>query len=139
MELQSGHEVKEVFNNYPEIVRHKLLQLREIILSIASEVYGLQKLEETLKWGEPSYKTKNGSTIRIDWKEKSPNQFAMYFNCNTSLIPSFRIIYKDVFQFEGKRALLFKMDDELPRAELEHCIKMALTYHKIKHLPLLGA
>ena len=41
----------------------------------------LKELEETLKWGEPSYLVKKGSTIRMDWKSKAPNQYAMYFKC----------------------------------------------------------
>ncbi len=71
MELTSDPKVKEVFNNYPKSVRKKLLHLRNLILSVAANVSGLEKLEEGLRWGEPSYLTKYGSTIRIDWKKKS--------------------------------------------------------------------
>ena len=110
-----------------------------MVLKVASEIDGLEKLEETLKWGEPSYLTKYGSTVRMDWKEKNPEQFAIYFKCTSSLVPTFKTIYKDKFNFEGNRAIVFKLNDKIPDAELKHCISMALTYHKIKHLPLLGA
>lgn len=139
MELIRNPKVKDVFNNYPKLVQHQLLYLRELVLSVAYEIEGLEKLEETLKWGEPSYLTKYGSTIRMDWKEKNPEQFAIYFKCTSSLVPTFKTIYKDKFNFEDNRAIIFKINDKIPDLELKHCILMALTYHKIKHLPLLGA
>jgi hypothetical protein len=67
--------VKDVFDDYPEPMRKKLLLLRQLILDTAAETGSVNKLEETLKWGEPSYLAKGGSTIRIDWKESNPNQY----------------------------------------------------------------
>lgn len=139
MQLVSNPKVQDVFNGYPKHVKSKLLYLRKLILEVAEEVDGLQKLEETLKWGEPSYLTKHGSTLRMDWKPKNPNQYAMYFQCSSRLVSTFKTIYKNEFKFEGNRAILFKLDNEIPETELKHCILLALTYHKIKHLPLLGA
>ena len=139
MELTSDPKVKEVFDRYPKSVRKQMLNLRGLILNTASEIDGLEKLEETLKWGEPSYLTKYGSTVRIDWKEKDPAVYAIYFKCTSSLVETFKIIYKDKFQFGGKRAILFQLDDKIPEIELKHCISLALRYHKVKQLPLLGA
>jgi len=62
MELTSDPKVKDVFDNYPKNAQNQLLHLRELVLSVASDIDGLEKLEETLKWGEPSYLTKYGST-----------------------------------------------------------------------------
>ena len=138
MELTSNPQVKDVFDNYPKPVQQQLLHLRELVLSAASEINGLEKLEETLKWGEPSYLTKYGSTVRMDWKEKNPEQFALYFKCTSRLVPTFKTIYKNTFQFEGTRAIVLKLNDKIPDDEIKHCISMALTYHKIKHLPFLG-
>ena len=132
-------EVARVFDGYPEPMRKKMLRLRQIVLHTASETEGVDALEETLKWGEPSYLTRGGSTIRMDWKARAPNQYAMYFNCNTSLIATFKDVYGDVFTFEGNRAIVFGETDELPVTELKHCVSLALTYHRVKHLPLLGA
>jgi len=138
MELTSDQKVKEIFSNYPKSVQRQMLHLRELVLIAASEIEGLENLEETLKWGEPSYLTKHGSTVRMDWKEKNPEQFALYFKCTSQLVPTFKTIYKNKFEFEGNRAIVFKLNDEMPDAELKHCISLALTYHKRKHLPLLG-
>jgi hypothetical protein len=74
----------------------------------------------------------------MDWKEKAPDQYALYFKCTSKLVPTFKTVFTDKFNFEKNRAILFKLNEEIPQAELKQCIKMALTYHKIKHLPLLN-
>ncbi len=139
MKLRSDPKVKEVFENYPRSVQCQLLFLRDLVINVASEIEGLQELEETLKWGEPSYLAKFGSTVRMDWKSKNPEQYALYFKCTSSLVPTFKTVYGDLFKFEGDRAIVFKLDDKIPETELRHCISLALKYHRIKHLPLLGA
>lgn len=137
-QIKSDTKVELVFNNYPDSVRNKMLALRSLVVETAEEIEEITVLEETLKWGEPSYLTKNGSTIRMDWKSKSPNQYAMYFKCTSRLIETFKIVFKNLFEFEGKRAIVFKMDDNIPKEALKSCIKAALTYHKVKHLTTLG-
>ncbi|MBT8275688.1 MAG: DUF1801 domain-containing protein [Bacteroidia bacterium] len=139
MELRTDPRVKDVFDSYPELARDRLNHLRDLILATASEIDGIGTLEETLKWGEPSYLAKHSSTIRIDWKEKSPDQYAIYFKCTSKLVPTFKIIHKNKFNYEGNRAIVFSLDDKIPEAALKQCIGMALTYHKVKQLPLLGA
>ena len=132
-------DVARVFEGYPEPMRKNMMRLRQLVLDTASETERVNALEETLKWGEPSYLTKGGSTIRMDWKERVPDQYAMYFNCNSSLVDTFKEVYGDVFTFEGNRAIVFGDTEVLPVNELKHCISLALTYHRVKHLPLLGA
>lgn len=138
LQITTNPEVQVVFDRYPDWAREKLLVLRELIVETAKETEDIAALEETLKWGEPSYLTKNGSTIRMDWKSKSPNQYALYFKCTSRLVETFKVIFNNVFEFEGKRALVFQKDDKIPVEELKHCIRAALTYHKVKHLPTLG-
>ncbi len=112
--------------------------LRELILITALEMENATPLEETLKWGEPSYLTKNGSTIRLGWKNSKPNQYALYFNCKSKLIDLYKELYSDIFKFEGNRAIVFSEYELIPVKQLKHCISLALSYHDIKHLPLLG-
>lgn len=137
MELISNPKVNIKFDNYSEPEKSRLLYLRELIINTAKQIEGLVLLEETLKWGEPSYLTKKGSTIRINTR-KEPNKFAMYFSCSSSLIATFRIVFKGIFTFEDNRAIVFDIDKEIPEEPLQQCITAALQYHKIKHLPLLG-
>jgi hypothetical protein len=136
--IQTAPEVEQIFNSYPEFVRNKLLHLRKLILETAKNTEGIKTIEETLKWGEPSYLVKKGSTLRIDWKEKKPDQYAIYFKCTSQLVTSFKAVFKDLFKYEKNRAIVFRMDDKIPEAALKKCIAAALTYHSVKHLPLLG-
>ena len=130
--------VAEVFDRYPEHMREKLLFLRQLIYETAAIIEGVGIPEETLKWGEPSYVVKQGSTIRMDWKAKQPQHYAMYFNCKTILVDTFKELYGDKFKYESNRAIVFSEDETIPVTELKHCIELALTYHRRKHLPMLG-
>ncbi len=124
--------VADVFERYPAHVQPHLLRLRQLIIDTASETEGVGQLEETLKWGEPSYltsQTKSGSTIRIDWKSRAPDHYAMYFNCQTTLVSTFREMYADQLIFEGNRSVVFGLADALETDAVAHCIAMALTYH----------
>lgn len=138
LSIISDPRVKEVFKKYPKSVVDKLKHLRQLILESAAEIESIDEIEETLKWGEPSYLVKKGSTIRIDWKEKSPDQYAMYFKCTSKLVPTFQHIYGDKFSYEKTRAILFNLDEEIPATALKHCISLALTYHLVKNQPFLG-
>lgn len=133
-----NNDVQQKFKTYPEDIAVLLNTLRNLIYEVA-ENDDITELEETLKWSEPSYISKIGSTIRFDWKAKSPEQYCMYFNCQSKLIETFKELYGDLFTFEGNRAIVFKVNQAIPITALSHCISMALRYKKIKHLNLLGA
>lgn len=128
-------EVAQAFAIYPPSVKRRLLALRELIFETAATTNGVGKLEETLKWGEPAYVTsvsKSGSTIRIAWKQKTPSQYAVYFNCQTTLIETFKTLFPGEFRFEGNRAIVFDVADKVPKVSLAFCIAAALTYHRNK-------
>jgi len=133
-----NNDVQLKFNSYPAEAKKKLLELRSLIIELVAEEGLEDSFEETLKWGEPSYIVKGGSTIRMDWKEKSPDQYALYFNCNSRLVETFRELYSDILTFEGSRSVVFNLADELPESATKHCLQMALKYHQLKNLPLLG-
>lgn len=138
LQIKTNPKVESVFNNYPDFVRDKMRFLRDLVLETAKEIDGIAELEETLKWGEPSYLTKIGSTLRMDWKAKSPNQYAMYFKCTSKLVETFKVMFEDTFRYEGNRAIVFQLDDEVPTKALKACIRATLTYHKVKQMPALG-
>ncbi len=125
--------VREKFNSYPKKVQTQLLELRLLILNSGNDI------EETLKWGEPSYLSPHGSTVRLDYKVKNPDHYALYFNCKSKLVDTFKELYGDTFKYEGNRALVFELNEKINQQALQHCISLSLNYHKIKHLPLLGA
>ena len=107
-----------------------LRRLRQLVLETAAGTQGVGDITECLKWGQPSFVTENpksGSTIRIDAVRDRPDAVAMYFICTSGLVERFREQYPDTFNYEGNRALVFRVKDDLPEAELSHCIAMALT------------
>jgi hypothetical protein len=122
------------FASYPAKARRKMLALRKLVLQTAAATPGVGDIEETLKWGEPAYLTRNktGSTVRMDWKARDPENYAMYFTCQTGLVETFRTLFARDFTFAGNRALVFRLDDKIPRDALAVCIAAALTYHTRK-------
>ncbi|WP_199611172.1 DUF1801 domain-containing protein [Flocculibacter collagenilyticus] len=131
------------FSCYPEHVKPVMQELRLLIFETAKTLK-LGEVEESLKWGEPSYRVKGGSTIRIDWKPEQPTKYFMFFHCQSKLVDTFRELYSHTLEFERNRAIVFSLHDPLSCHSsksliVRHCIELAFSYHKVKHLPLLGA
>ena len=127
----SNPAVEAVFASYPKPVKARLLALRRLILDTAKATKGVGVVEETLKWGQPSYltpETKSGSTIRIDQVKAEAGQYAVYFHCQTNLVETFRELYPEL-SYGGNRCILLDAEDKVPEAALRHCVGLALTYH----------
>ena len=123
--------VDAMFEACPAPARTKLKALRRLILDTAKATKGVGKIEEALKWGQPSYltaETGSGSTIRIDKMKSAGNQVAVFFHCQTNLVETFRELYPEL-SYSGNRAILLDANATLPEAELRHCVALALTYH----------
>jgi len=81
-----GAAVDAAFDACSKPIKTKLLALRRLILDTAKTTKGVGRIEEALKWGQPSYltpETGSGSTIRIDRVKSADNQVAMFFHCQT--------------------------------------------------------
>lgn len=125
--------VARAFEAYPPAMRRKLLALRDLIFRTAASTPGVGELEETLKWGEPAYLTpssRSGSTVRLGWKKTKPDEYAMYFNCQTTLVATFRSLFPGELRFEGNRAIVFREAEVVPTDVLAFCVAAALTYHR---------
>ncbi len=123
--------VEAVLASYPKQAQQRLRRLRKLILDTAAALPEVGPITETLKWGEPAYLTeqsKTGSTIRIAWKASAPQQCAMYLNCQTTLVDTYRTLFPEL-TFDGNRAVLFDLKASLPEATVARCIELALTYH----------
>lgn len=131
-------EVAEAYDSFPCEIRNALLRMRDLILTVGKRIEPIGRVEESLKWGEPSYATISGSPVRLGWNKKAPERYAIYFHCRTKLISTFRALYPNTFSFEGNRAITFLKSDQVPVQELEHCLELALSYHRVKDKPLLG-
>ncbi len=122
-------DVEAVFRAYPATLRAKLLRLRKIVRDTAAKMDGVGALEETLRWGQPAYVSRRGSTIRIDRVKDTPARIAMYFICHTDLIATFRELYPQL-EYAGSRAILLDARARIPEDALRHCISLALTYRR---------
>jgi Domain of unknown function (DU1801) len=123
--------VEALFDAYPKPVKARLLALRRLIFDTAKVTKGVGALEETLKWGQPSYlttETRSGSTIRIDQVKAQPGQYAVYFHCQTNLVETFRQLYPEL-RYGGNRSILLDAQEKPPETALRHCVALALTYH----------
>ena len=139
--IEMPTDVAAAFERFPEPVRERFLQIRAWIFELAKDE-GVAALDESLKWGEPSYGHRGGSPVRFGWKPAQPDICRLLFHCQSRLIPTFRELYghgPDKLDFEGQRAIAFVHSDPPPDPVIRHCILLALRYHRIKNLPMLGA
>ena len=112
-------------------LRDMLRELRQLILDVAASTEGVGPLQETLKWGQPSFLTSesnSGTTIRVDRLSKTDDRPALFVPCQTDLIATYRTLYPDILSYQGNRAIVLDVDKPLPEDELRHCIALALTY-----------
>ena len=134
--MQQTSDIEAQLDRHPEPTRSALKRLRRLILDTAAATPGVDAVEEALRWGQPSYLTKTGSTIRIDAVNGS--QYALFVHCQTNLLASFRAIYGDALVYDGKRALIFDAAAPLDEDVVAHCIALALTYHSRKRVGARG-
>jgi len=125
-------DVKAVFATYPVAAQAKFNALREVIFEEAARLE-VGALHETLKWGEPAYltpKSKAGSTIRMAWKQKFPNQCTLLSNCNTDLVERMCEAFPSEFHYSGNRAVSLDLATDVPEFPTRALMAMALTYHR---------
>jgi hypothetical protein len=133
----SQPNVAATFKTYPKAAARYLMYLRKLIIETTQELEGVGALEETLKWGEPSYLTsytKSGSTVRIDWKKSDPEFVFVFFKCTSNLLPTYRKKYKTDFEYVGNRAIKIYIGAIINEDKFKNCIALALTYHNNKRL-----
>lgn len=126
----TNSDVEAVFLSYPKFHKDHLFDLRELILDTADALELPDGIEETLKWGQPSYlprKRQVGSTVRLG--KFDDQRVGLYFNCQTMLVESFRSMFGDELTYSKNRAVLFHLNEPLPEKLIADCTRMALTYH----------
>ncbi len=125
-------EFAKAISIYEPQVQTRLVELRQLILDTAARTDGVGRIEEALRWNQPSFltpETGSGSTIRIDGLRNAPEKLAMYFHCQSGLIEIFKNHYDSNLVFEGNRAIMLDAALALPKEALAHCISLALTHH----------
>ena len=130
MQIPEEQDVHAAFDAFPVSHRDQALRLRELVLDVAHTLDVTGGIEETLKWGQPSYlprKPRIGSTVRVGVYDE--RTVALYFNCQTMLVERFRSTFGDVLTYSKNRAVLFDVSTPLPDNEIRQCVRMALRYH----------
>ncbi len=113
-------EVKAAFDKLPEGPRADLLAVRKMILSAGVEV------EEALRWGQPAYLAKKGTTIRLGLtKAGLPSVFT---HCQSSVMGDVQAVVGGGLNWDGNRGLSWSQGD-LPDEVLRLIIQRALSYH----------
>ena len=105
-----------------------LSALRDLIFDIA-ETLPVGRIDETLKWGQPSYATPDtraGTPIRLG--VTSAGDLAVLTHCQTTVMSDFRALAPPAFRFDGNRALHLDPNAPLPINEIAPLIRAALTY-----------
>lgn len=130
-EFQS-QAVKAVFGAFPASASAKLTAVRSEIFQIGKQLPEIALIEESLKWGQPSYATnpKTGTPIRLGLHEE--DQPALFVHCQTTLVAVHRGIAPPSVKFIDNRAILLTDFDDAENAFLNTFITAALTYHMEK-------
>ena len=133
-EIQKKYASKlfnSIVDHYTVELKDKFLYLKSLIYEQAALNPKIGEIEESLKWGQLSYVSKNrsGTPIRLGIERKMPGYFGLYVNCSTTVINDAKHIYGDKFQYDGNRGLMFKSDDQLPEKEIRHIIDIILCHH----------
>jgi hypothetical protein len=121
--------VRAAFDAFPEPERAGLMALRDLILSVGDETPEVPSVTEGLRWGQPAYLTpvRIGSTIRLGLPKAGG--FAIYANCQSTIISDFAEAYPGWDIIEGNRAVVFKDAAQIDPVRHGALIRSALTYH----------
>ncbi len=128
-------KVEQAFDLDDAEARRGLLVLRALIFDVAAELPAVGRIEETLRWGQPSYITpesKSGSMLRLGVPKGA--RFGVFVHCQSQLIPEYLTTFPAWDRVEGTRAVLFDRPSEIEPLRHGWLIKRALTYHIRKPL-----
>ncbi len=116
-------EVNAAFEAIDPAPRRVLLAVRDLILNEAGDV----PVEEALRWGQPAYLTKKGTTIRLGVSKAGlPSVFT---HCQSSVMSDVQAVAGEGLIWDGNRGVSWRVEDDLPEAVLRILARRALRYH----------
>ncbi len=121
-----SHKIRDVFMRVPDPARSGMLYLRDKLYEIAKTIPATKGLDESLKWGQPSYVPKSGigTPLRLGQTDEG---FGLFVHCQTTVISEFASLTSNV-NIDGNRGVLFTSMDEVKGSNLEPMICHAMTY-----------
>jgi hypothetical protein len=105
-------------------------ELRELFRETAQELPQVGEIQESLKWGQPSFapaKPRIGSSVRL--QHNDDGSMSLMFICNSGLVEQFRERYGDGLAFVGNREIVLRELNPENREKLKHCVSLTWTYH----------
>jgi len=117
--------VSAAFEAFEPALRAQLLDLRALIYDTAAHL-DIPALDESLKWGQPSYTTLKSTPIRLGATKAGAG--AIFTHCQSRVIPDFRTLFPTAFTYDGNRAVHIDPTAPLPKNALRLLITAALTY-----------
>lgn len=124
------NHIEHVVTTWPDTAQKVFHLLRQIVLETAATNPQVAPLAEDLKWGEPSFLTKTGTTLRIAWKPKNPDEIGLFVICRTDLLDQIRALYPQSFRYEGTRALYLSLSEPIPTDAVSYLATRTQT-HKL--------
>ena len=123
--------VRLAFKAMPDAARAGALRLRALILAEAEQLPVIGRIEEALRWGQPTFLTpETGAACSLRIGMAGRDRFGLFVHCRTSLIDEFRGLTGGRFVTQGTRAVLFRTANEIQPAPLRLLLRGALPYHR---------
>ena len=113
--------------------RRSLMEIRSLIFAEAASLPDPADVEESLKWGEPSYRLagrNRGKAVRINRHKSGMGKIALFFHCRTGLVEQFREQLGDSVAFEGNRAVVLQGGPLLDTGIVRHLVHQAFSYRR---------
>jgi hypothetical protein len=124
-------EIGLVFDACQPLTKQALLTIRQWIFEIAENSDEIGKIEECLKWGEPSYASyapKSGITLRLSQLKSNQAKYGLFVHCQTTLIEEFRVAYPEL-KYDKNRGIIFDNNQPITTDAVKQFIYLALTYY----------
>ena len=119
-------DAKTIFDAVEPDAKTGLIRLRDMIYATAEADPRIAPIAETLKWGQPAYVSKTGTTLRLGVPKSGG--FGLFVHCQSRVIPDYQAMFPDLDRFDGTRGLLFSSPNEIDETRHTWLIQRALTY-----------
>ena len=137
MEIKEDKSFSEAWKRIPRELIPLADKIRSLIFSSARELE-LDYLSLTTKWGEASFVSSKGVTIRLAAYKHQQGALGVFFPCSSTMIQNCKELFPEEFEYEKQRAIILSKEGKLNTLTLELVIRAALNYHRVKQEPNLG-
>lgn len=122
-------KIRAAFSEFDPVIEETLLAARRLILSTAGDLDAVSSIEESLKWGQPSYASvpKTGTPIRLGVSKSGAA--TMFVHCQTTLVSDLEADNAHGLKTIDNRAVVLPSGDFADHPGVLSFVRSALTYH----------